>query len=155
MARLATAVENRLVKELRGPHQSLEPAAIRASLNPALPDRTPASVANTEVSGITSGITDQPAGTVTVGGVRKIDAVVAAVTEASVVLNCVTRSSEALELNLPKDLVPIELQSFGTPVQISLETNGGYRVPVVRSRDISQQEKIAGQAEFEPWVDSL
>ena len=87
--------------------------------------------------------------------VQEIDGVIAEVMEGSVVIQCRLPGAEDLELRLPPSLIPSGLIAFGTPVRISLETSGGYRVPIVRARDIGEQPELSGQSAVEKWINSL
>jgi hypothetical protein len=86
-------------------------------------------------------------------GAKQIEGVIAEIMEGSVVIRC--KVPEDVELRLPPSLIPNELLSFGTPVSISLEATGGYRMPVVRGRKIQEQPKLPGQSAVEDWLNSL
>ncbi len=87
-------------------------------------------------------------------GVKSIGGVIREITRDTVRIECVLPSG-IVEMQLPPTLVPESLMQVGQPIEISLDTAGGYQRPVLRARQIAPQPKLPGQEDFEQWVDSL
>jgi len=88
-------------------------------------------------------------------GIRRINGVIAEIKQDSVVIDCDLPSGGRVEMNLPPALIPSDLQKFGTPVQISLDSTSGVRIPLIERRVITEQPKLAGQKEVEDWIEKL
>ena len=88
------------------------------------------------------------------GGIRRIDAVVGEIKPDTVVVNCQLATGR-VQISLPSALIPVELLSFGMPIQISLDSSSGVRIPLVERREIKEQSKLPGQQEIENWIDKL
>jgi hypothetical protein len=87
-------------------------------------------------------------------GSKVVNAVVREIMRDSVRIECVMPGRN-IELQLPPSLFSEELMQPGQPIALSLDTEGGYRRPVVRARQPSPQPNLPGQEEFERWADSL
>jgi hypothetical protein len=85
---------------------------------------------------------------------RSLEAVVSGFTGESVFLNCFAPGGE-IEVKFPITVVPAELRAYGQPVYLSLETDRGYRVPVVKKREIPPQPMLPGEQEIDEWIASL
>ena len=87
-------------------------------------------------------------------GIRTINGVVGHILKDSITISCRLPSGQ-WDLRLPPALVPDELQNFGLPVRISLDTTGGIRRPIVTARPIEPQAKLPGQEDVEDWLNKL
>jgi hypothetical protein len=83
-----------------------------------------------------------------------VDAVVAELSEDSVLLHCRV-AGEEIDIQLPLALLDGSLRKYGQPVQLSLSRESGYRVPFLQARAPSIFKKLEGEADIDGWLDTL
>ena len=85
---------------------------------------------------------------------KTIDGVILDVHEESIAIAC-HLSEGRVRIALPRDMIPLDLQAYGTPVRIRLNPVGGMRYPVVERREVRLQEKTREEEEIDSWINSL
>lgn len=106
------------------------------------------------VENIARGEGSDGAGDLLTKGAKSIDAVVAEITENSVVLNC-SSSGGSILVSFPLAVIPPDLLKYGQPVRLSLDRSGGYRGPRIEARNPNRVPPLEGEGEIDKWIASL
>jgi hypothetical protein len=87
-------------------------------------------------------------------GAKSVDASVGEVIDRVVVFYCKT-SSGRVSIRLPKEIVPVDVLSYGQSVRISLALDGGFRYPKIEKRVPVSIQDSEEEAELDAWVNDL
>jgi hypothetical protein len=126
--------------------------------DPASPKRQKP-VGRTVASGLDDETLDPGAPALTRGSLaparsRMLEAVVSDVMRDFVIVSCRLPDQE-VEIRLPSDVVPPELQSYGQPVFVSLSEERGYRAPKVTERFALPRQQNPEELAIQSWLNNL
>jgi hypothetical protein len=86
-------------------------------------------------------------------GKKSLDAVIVAVTDTTITINC-HLAGRMTKLELVRAIFPEELAHYGQPVRLAIDRTMGTRRLLVEPRTVPHREQSSIERELQAWVDS-
>jgi hypothetical protein len=162
MAVLAPATQSGLAEEAAGltdfrpavQSQPRDVAAITGLSRPALATETSgtgsvvlkASVAETPTQPLINS-----------AGLREVKAVIGESLDFdNFIVYCYPPATPRFDIRLPNSLIPPELRAYGRPVFVSIDSQDGYKRPVIKPREVTQPlDETKDIKEIDRWIASI